>query len=60
MEKDESLISWILLIKAINENYGPDLLRPLSGNDIIVRDILFNYLRRILDARQGAGPVYDN
>ncbi len=55
LEKDESYLLDIT-DKAINENYGPDLMRPLSGNDIIVRDILYNYLRRILDADRALAP----
>jgi hypothetical protein len=45
--KDESHLLNII-DQAINENYNSDLLRPLSGNDIIIRDILFTYLMKIL------------
>lgn len=55
LEKDESYLMDIT-DKAIEMNYGQDLLRPLSGNDIIVRDILYNYLRRILNADRAIAP----
>ena len=39
-----------LIDKSVESVYGPDMLRPESGNDIIIKDILLNYLRRILAA----------
>ena len=53
--KDESYLLNII-DQAINENYNSDLLRPLSGNDIIIRDILFIYLMKILSTDKTLAP----
>lgn len=54
--KDESTLLHYI-DQAINENYNSDLLRPLSGNDIIIRDILFVYLQKILKADHALSPL---
>jgi hypothetical protein len=53
--KDESYLLNII-DQTINENYGSDLLRPLSGSDIIIRDILFIYLVKILNTDKALTP----
>jgi CRISPR/Cas system-associated exonuclease Cas4 (RecB family) len=53
--KDESYILNII-DQSINEIYNSDLLRPLSGNDIIIRDILFAYTMRILGTDKILAP----
>jgi len=53
--KDESHLLNII-DQAINENYNSDVMRPLSGNDIIIRDILFIYLQKILNADRAIAP----
>ena len=53
--KDESYLLNII-DQTINENYGSDLLRPLSGSDIIIRDILFIYLVKILNTDKAITP----
>ena len=53
--KDESYLLNII-DQSINENYGSDLLRPLSGSDIIIRDILFVYLLKILNTDKALTP----
>ena len=45
-----------LIDKSVESVYGPDMLRPESGNDIIIKDILLNYLRRILAADREIAP----
>jgi hypothetical protein len=45
-----------IIDQAINENYNSDVMRPLSGNDIIIRDILFIYLQKILNADRAIAP----
>jgi CRISPR/Cas system-associated exonuclease Cas4 (RecB family) len=42
--------------RAITENYSSDFIRPLSGNDVIIKDILFIYLQRILTADRTFAP----
>ncbi len=42
--------------RAVNENYGSDGLRPQNGSDLIIKDILFVYLQRILRADRGTAP----
>jgi len=42
---------------AINESYSLDLVAPLSGNNIIVRDILFTYLLKILKTDRHLSPL---
>jgi hypothetical protein len=41
---------------AIIGYYNSDMLRPMSGNDIIIRDILFIYLLRILQTDKTIAP----
>jgi CRISPR/Cas system-associated exonuclease Cas4 (RecB family) len=41
---------------AVNENYSCDMMRPKSGNDLIIKDILYIYLQRILVADKGMAP----
>jgi CRISPR/Cas system-associated exonuclease Cas4 (RecB family) len=53
--KDEShLLDTIHL--AITENSNSDFMRPLSGNDIIIKEVLFIYLQRILEADRAIAP----
>lgn len=42
--------------RAITENYSSDTMRPLSGNDVIIKDILFIYLQKILAADRAVAP----
>lgn len=42
--------------QAINQNYKQNPLRTISGNDIIVRDILLVYLQRILKTDINISP----
>lgn len=53
--KDESFLMDIIdqTIKGI---YGQDTMLPLSGNDLIIRDILLTYLQRILNADRAIAP----
>jgi hypothetical protein len=53
--KDESYLLNII-DQAINENYSSDIFRPLSGNDIIIRDILHFYLQKILNTDKALAP----
>lgn len=53
--KDEGFLLNII-DQAINETYNSDMLRPLSGNDIIIRDILFIYLIKILTTDKTLAP----
>lgn len=53
--KDESYLLNII-DQTINENYNSDILRPLSGNDIIIRDILHFYLQKILNTDKAIAP----
>ncbi len=53
--KDKSHLPDII-DRAIAENYNSDTMRPLSGNDIIIKDILFIYLQRILTADRAIAP----
>jgi hypothetical protein len=55
LTKDESYL-FDIIDQAINENYGSDVPRPVSGNDIIIRDILFIYLQKILNADKVIAP----
>lgn len=41
---------------AIAENYSSDIMRPLTGNDVIIKDILFIYLQKILTADRAFAP----
>jgi len=45
-----------LILNSVETVYGKDLLRPETGNDIIIKDILINYLRRILAADRLLAP----
>lgn len=45
-----------LIGHTVDSIYGHDLRRPESGNDIIIKDILLNYLRRILAADRIIAP----
>jgi CRISPR/Cas system-associated exonuclease Cas4 (RecB family) len=45
-----------IIDQAINENYSSDMFRPLSGNDIIIRDILHFYLQKILNTDKALAP----
>ena len=42
--------------RAISENYSCAWLRPQSGNDLIIKDILIVYLQRILKADREIAP----
>jgi ATP-dependent helicase/DNAse subunit B len=42
--------------RAISENYSCSGLKPQSGNDLIIKDILFVYLHRILNFDRGTAP----
>jgi hypothetical protein len=53
--KDENHLLNII-DQAINENYNSYSMRPLSGNDIIIRDVLLIYLLKILKADRGFAP----
>ncbi len=53
--KDESYLLDIT-DQAINENYNSDMFRPLSGNDIIIRDIMHFYLQRIISTDKALAP----
>lgn len=53
--QDESYLLNII-DQAINENYSSDMFRPLSGNDIIIRDILHFYLQKILNTDKALAP----
>jgi CRISPR/Cas system-associated exonuclease Cas4 (RecB family) len=53
--RDESYLLNII-DRAINEYYGSDTKRPMSGNDIIIRDILLIYLLKILNADKSVAP----
>jgi|WetSurSiteA1Bulk_404760.scaffolds.fasta_scaffold00335_8 hypothetical protein len=41
---------------AINENYNADISRPMSGNDIIIRDIMLIYFKKILQTDMILSP----
>jgi CRISPR/Cas system-associated exonuclease Cas4 (RecB family) len=41
---------------AISENYSSDVMRPLSGNDVIIKDILSIYLQKILTVDRAFAP----
>jgi hypothetical protein len=43
---------------AITENYSSATRRPLSGNDVIIKDILFIYLQKILKADKAIAPFF--
>jgi CRISPR/Cas system-associated exonuclease Cas4 (RecB family) len=53
--KDESYLLNII-DQSINENYNSDMFRPLSGNDIIIRDVLHFYLQKILNTDKALAP----
>jgi CRISPR/Cas system-associated exonuclease Cas4 (RecB family) len=53
--KDESHLMNIIDL-AIAENYSSDMVRPLNGNDVIIKDILFIYLQKILNADKAFAP----
>jgi hypothetical protein len=53
--KDESHLMNII-DQAVNECYNSDFIRPPSGNDIIIRDILFIYVQKILSSDMGIAP----
>lgn len=42
--------------RAIDEHYNSDIHRPMSGNDIIIRDILLVYSKKILQADKALAP----
>lgn len=42
--------------RTVIENYSSDVRQPLRGNDIIIKDILFIYLRNILAAEREIAP----
>ena len=54
IEDERHLLDTIDL--AITENYSSDTMRPLSGNDVIIKDILFIYLQKILTADRAIAP----
>jgi hypothetical protein len=45
-----------IIDRAINEHYNSDINRPMSGNDIIIRDILLVYFMKILQADKALAP----
>lgn len=45
-----------LIDNSVESVYGLDMMRPESGNDVIIKDILLNYLRRILAADREIAP----
>jgi hypothetical protein len=45
-----------IIDQSINENYNSDVMRPLNGNDIIIRDILFIYIQKILTTDRAIAP----
>ena len=53
--KDESGLLNII-DSAINEHYNSDLNRTMSGNDIIIRDILLVYFIKILQSDKALAP----
>jgi hypothetical protein len=54
IKDDRHLLNTIDL--AITENYSSATRRPLSGNDVIIKDILFIYLQKILKADKAIAP----
>jgi hypothetical protein len=54
IKDDRHLLDTIDL--AITENYSSATRRPLSGNDVIIKDILFIYLQKILKADKAIAP----
>jgi hypothetical protein len=53
--KDQSQLNYAIDL-AIADNYSPEIMRPLSGNDVIIKDILFIYLQKILAADRSFAP----
>jgi hypothetical protein len=45
-----------IIDRAINEHYNSDMNRPMSGNDIIIRDILLVYFMKILQSDKALAP----